>query len=320
MKAKVLVTEPIHQVGWDLLAAEAEVCSWTGTEPLVKALEAARGVIVRSARMSEEIIRSAKHLKIIAKHGTGYENIDLAAATACGIVVTSTRAANSQSVAEHALALLLAVARRVGEYTQDLLGGKPQPRQAYQGIELSGKVLGIIGVGQSGLRLARMAAGGLGMRVLGHDPYRDPWPQGIERVLELGALLSAADCVSIHAPLTDQTRNLIGREALALMKPTCVLVNTSRGGIVDEAALAEAIRDRRLAGAGLDVVANEPIEPDHPLVGLPRVLLTPHIAGVTEESMINMARDSAEEVLRVLRGERPRHPLNPEVLDRAGRR
>jgi D-3-phosphoglycerate dehydrogenase len=265
-----------------------------------------------------EIIRGAQCLKIIAKHGAGYENIDLAAATACGVVVTSTPVANSQSVAEHALALLLAVARRIGDYAQDLQRGRLQPRQSYQGVELYGKTLGVVGVGESGRRLARMAAGGLRMRVLGYDPYRDPWPEGIERVGELQMLLSAADCLSIHVPLTKETRNLIGREALAQVKPTCVLVNTSRGGIVDETALAEAIRDGRLAGAGLDVVANEPIRPDHPLAGLQRVLLTPHVAGVTEEGMVNMARDSAEEVLRVLRGERPKYPLNPEVLSRPG--
>lgn len=208
------------------------------------------------------------------------------------------------------------MARRIGDYIQDLCRGRQKPRQAYQGFELWGKVLGVIGVGESGSRLARMAAGGLGMRVLGYDPYRDPWPEGIERVQRLQALLCAADFLSIHVPLTEATRNLIGRQALALLKPTCVLVNTSRGGIVDETALAEAIREGRLAGAGLDVVAEEPIRPDHPLIGLPGVVLTPHIAGVTDEGMVRMARESAEEVLRVLRGERPKHPLNLEVLAR----
>ncbi len=320
MKPRVLVTEPIHQAGWDLLAAETQAAAWAGAaaEPLAKALEAAHGVIVRSARVTGDIIRGARDLRVIAKHGAGYENIDVAAATACGVVVTSTPAANSQSVAEHALALLLAVARRIGDYAEDLLRGRQKARQAYEGIELHGKVLGVIGVGESGSRLARVAAGGLGMRVLGYDPYRDPWPQGIERVQKLDALLSAVDCISIHVPLTDGTRNLIGREELACMRPMCVLVNTSRGGIVDEAALADAIRDGRLAGAGLDVVTDEPIRPDHPLAGLPRVLLTPHVAGVTGEAMMRMAQDSAEDLLRVLRGERPKYPVNPEVLEQRG--
>lgn len=311
----------MHRAGWDLLATETEVVAWAGPEVelLEKALEDAQAVIVRSVRLTATVIRGAKNLRVIAKHGAGYENIDVAAATACGVVVTSTAAANSQSVAEHALALLLAVARRIGQYTRDLALGKPQPKEAYQGIELQGKVLGIIGLGEAGLLLARIAAGGLGMRVLAYDPYRQAWPEGIERAQELGPLLSAADCISIHVPLTKETRHLIGPATLAQMKPTCILVNTSRGGVVDEAALANAIEQGLLAGVGLDVVVNEPIRADHPLAGLPHVVLTPHVAGITEEGMIRMARGSAEDVLRVLRGERPRQPVNPEVLMRAGR-
>jgi len=204
MKPKVLVTEPIHRVGWNLLAAEAEAVAWAGpqAEPLAQALEETQGVIVRSARLPGEIIRSAKRLKIIAKHGAGVEKIDIAAATECGVVVTSTPAANAQSVAELALALLLSVARRIGEYTRDLNLGKPRPRQTYQGIELQGRVLGIIGLGEIGLRVGRLAGGALGMRVLAYDPYRDPWPEGIERVRSLDALLGEADCLSIHVPLT----------------------------------------------------------------------------------------------------------------------
>ncbi len=321
MRPKVLVTEPIHEVGWRILAAETDAVAWVGpkAEPLVQALAGARGIIVRSTGLPAEVIRGAKGLRIIAKHGAGFENIDLAAATACGVVVTTTPAANSQSVAEHALALLMAVARRIGDYTRGLLRGEEKPRQAYQGIELFGKVLGIIGAGESGSRLARIAAGGLGMRVLGYDPYRDAWPDGIERCRDLASLLSAADCISIHVPLTGETRNLIGPGALGLMKPTCILVNTSRGGVVDEVALADAIREGRLAGAGLDVVADEPIRPAHSLASLPNVILTPHVAGVTDEGMMRMAQGAAEEVLRVLRGEQPRHPLNPEVLRGPGR-
>jgi phosphoglycerate dehydrogenase-like enzyme len=140
----------------------------------------------------------------------------------------------------------------------------------------------------------------------------------VDRIRELGALLAEADFLSIHVPLTQETRNLIGPAALAQMKPACILANTARGGIVDEAALGQAIREGRLAGAGLDVVVEEPLKADHPLAGLPNVILTPHVAGVTEEAMMNMARTAAEDILRVLCGERPRHPVNPEVLARHG--
>jgi D-3-phosphoglycerate dehydrogenase len=320
MKPKVLVTESIHQVGWDILATETEAVAWGGQEkePLGKAMETARAVLVRIARLSAEIIRGAKHLRIIAKHGVGYDNIDVSAATACGVVLTNTPTANSQSVAEQALALLLAVARRIGESDRDLALGKLRTQKSYQGIELSGKVMGIIGVGGAGLRLAQMTRNGLGMRVIGYDPYKEPWPEGVERYRELEALLAEADFLSIHVPLTQETRNLIGPATLARMKPTCILVDTARGGIVDEAAVGEAIRGGRLAGAGLDVVADEPLKPDHPLAGLPNVILTPHVAGVTDEAMMRMAQSAAEDILRVLRGERPKYPVNPEVLAQRG--
>lgn len=316
MNPKVLVTEAIHHKGWDLLAGEVEAVPWAGAaaEPLGKALQGVQGVIVRVARFPGEAIRAAKDLKVIAKHGVGYDNIDVTAATACGVIVTNTPTANSQSVAEHALALLLAVARKIGESNRDLALKNMRPQKAYQGVELSSKVLGIIGLGSSGLRLARMVAGGLDMRVIGFDPYRDPWPENVERFQDLNDLLAEADFLSIHVPLTKETRNLIGPAALARMKSTCILVNTARGGIVDEAAVAEAVRSGRLAGAGLDVVVDEPLQPDHPLAGVQNVILTPHMAGVTEEGMMRMALTAAEDVLRVLRGERPKYPVNPEIL------
>ena len=322
MKPKVLVTKPIHQRGWDLLSGKVEAVPWKGqaAEPLEKAIEGVQGVIVRVARFPGETIRGATQLKIVAKHGVGYDSIDVSAATACGVIVTNTPTANSQSVAEHALTLLLAVARRIGESCRDLALRSMRPQKIYQGIELSGKVLGIVGLGSSGLRLATMAARRLDMRVIGFDPYKDPWPDGIERFRDVGAMLAEADYVSIHVPLTNETRNLLGQTALARMKPTAVLVNTARGGIVDEAALAVAIRSGRLAGAGLDVVVDEPLTPDHPLAGIPNVILTPHVAGVTEEGMMNMAITAAEDVLRVLRGEHPQYPVNPEVLARRGSR
>jgi D-3-phosphoglycerate dehydrogenase len=322
MKPKVLITEPIHQKGWDLLAGKVEAVPWKGqaAEALEQALKGVEGVIVRVARFPGETIRSATQLKIVAKHGVGYDNIDVPTATACRVIVTNTPTANSQSVAEHALTLLLAVARRIGESCRDLALRSMRPQKDYQGIELSGKALGIIGLGSSGLRLATMAARGLDMRVIGFDPYKDPWPDGIERVRKVDALLAEADFVSIHVPLTSETRNLLGQAALARMKPTAVLVNTARGGIVDEVALGVAIRAGRLAGAGLDVVVDEPLKPDHPLAGIPNVILTPHVAGVTEEGMMNMAVTAAGDVLRVLRGEPPQYPVNPEVLVQRGSR
>jgi D-3-phosphoglycerate dehydrogenase / 2-oxoglutarate reductase len=316
MKPKVLVTESIHQVGWDTLKAGADAVAWPGEEkqPLVDAVRDVQAILVRVAKLTPEVIEKAARLKVIGKHGVGYDNINIPAATARGVIVTNTPLANSTSVAEHALALLLAVARRIGESDRDLVQGKMRAQKAYQGIELSGKVMGIVGLGSAGFRLARMTGQGLAMRVLGFDPYKEPWPDGIERCTDLDPLLRQADFVSIHVPLTKETANLIGPEALRKMKPTAILVNTARGGIVDEPAVAEAVKAGRFAGAGLDVVVDEPLQPTHPLNGVPNIILTPHVAGVTEEAMMRMAQDSAEDILRVLRGEAPKFPVNREVL------
>ena len=316
MTPKVLVTENIHPVGWAILRKGTDAVAWAGQEkqPLLEAVKDVQAILVRVVKLPSEVIQAAKQLKIIAKHGVGYDNISIPAATASGVIVTNTPQANSTSVAEHALALLLALARRIGESDRDLALKRMRPQRVYQGIELSGKVLGIIGLGSAGFRLARMAGQGFGMRVMGFDPYKEPWPEAVERCRELNPLLEQADFISIHVPLTQETRHLIGRESLPRLKPTCILVNTARGGIVDEAAVAEAVKAGRLAGAGLDVVEDEPLRPDHLLNGLPNVILTPHVAGVTEEGMMRMAQDAAEDILRVLRGERPRFPVNNEVL------
>ncbi len=316
MKPRVLVTENIHRAGWDMLTADVEAVAWPGQEkqPLIDAVRDAQGILVRVAKLTPDVIRAATALKIIGKHGVGYDNIDIPTATACGVIVTNTPLANSTSVAEHALALLLAVARRIGESDRDLTQGHMRPQKAYQGIELSGKVMGIIGLGSAGHRLAKMTAGGLGMRVLGFDPYKQPWPEGIERCADLDPLLRQADFISIHVPLTTETKDLIATGALAKMKPTAILVNTARGGIVNEQAVAEAVRAGGLAGAGLDVVVEEPLQPSHPLNGVPNIILTPHMAGVTEEAMMRMAQDSAQDILRVLHGEAPKFPVNRDVL------
>lgn len=316
MRPRVLVTENIHTVGWETLKKEADAVAWPGqeTQSLLDAVKDVQAILVRVAKLTPEVIQAATHLKVIGKHGVGYDNINIPAATAHGVIVTNTPLANSTSVAEHALALLLAVARRIAESERDLVRGAMRAQKVYQGVELSGKVMGVIGLGSAGLRLARMTGNGLGMRVLGFDPYKEPWPDGIERCRELDPLLAQADFISIHVPLTKETANLIGKDALPKMKPTAILVNTARGGIVDEVAVADAVKAGRLAGAGLDVVVDEPLKPSHALNGVPDIILTPHMAGVTEEAMMRMAQDSAEDILRVLRGERPKFPVNREVL------
>jgi D-3-phosphoglycerate dehydrogenase len=317
MKLRVLVTENIHAIGWETLKqAGLEAVAWPGADkqPLTEAVADVQAVLVRVAKLTAEVIRAGKQLRIIGKHGVGTDNIDIPAATKQGVLVTNTPQANSTSVAEHALALLLAVARRIGESDRDLASGKMRVQKVYQGVELSGKVMGIIGLGSAGYRLARMTGQGLGMRVIGFDPYKIPWPADVEQFTDLAPLLAQADFISIHVPLTKETRNLIGKDSLPKMKPTAILVNTARGGVVEEAAVAEALRAGRLAGAGLDVIEDEPLKADHPLNGVPNLILTPHMAGVTEEAMMHMAQDSAEDIVRVLEGERPKYPVNRELV------
>ncbi len=316
-KPKVLVTEEIDPGGWTLLQQATEPIAWPGIgrQLLSAAVQDVQAILVKALPLTHEVIQAAPQLKVIAKHGVDCSNISIPAATAAGVRVTNTPQAMGTAVAEHALALLLALARRIGNSTRDLTQGQLRPPRVYQGVELSGKALGLIGVRRSGARLAQMAAQGFGMRVLGFDP--DPegtWPEGVERCLELRPLVAQADCLSLHLPLTPETHHLIGRTTLPWLKPSCLLVSTAHGGLVDEAAVADFIRWGRLGGVGLDVLEDEALRPAHPLTGLPNVLLTPRVAGSTEEAMQRMAQEAAEEILRVLHGEPPRYPVNPEVL------
>ncbi len=318
MKPRVLVTETIHPAGWAILKRETDPVAWAGLgrQLLTDAVRDARGILVWMATLSPEVIKAAPLLKIIAKHGVQCSNINIPAATAAGIVVTNTPQAHATSVAEHALALMLALARRIGNVTHDLALRQIRPHRYYEGVQLSGKVLGIIGVGNTGARLAQMAGGGFGMRVLGFDPYLTSWPPGVERCRDLVPLLQQADFLSLHVPVTPDTRHLIGRETLSRLKPGCILVNTAWPGLIDEAVVTDAVKFGRLAGVGLDVVEGEPLRPTHPLRGLPNVILTPHVAPLTDEGMMAMAQEAAEEIVRVLHGERPKYPVNPEVLGR----
>jgi len=318
----VLVTEPIDPLGIARLASQARVALAyeRPDQPIAEQIAEADAVVVRVLPLGRELLSRARRLRVIGKHGVGVDNIDLAAATELGIAVVNTPQANAQAVAEMALALLMALARKLRPADLATRAGTVGDRNRFGGVELAGKTLGVVGVGNIGLRLARMCRAAFDMAVLAFDPYADPArlaEQGVRLVDDLGELLAAADYVSVHAPLTEQTRGLIGREALARMKPTAYLVNTARGGIVDELALAQALRAGRLAGAALDVFVEEPPPPSHPLFQLDNLIATPHVAGITAESMVRIAEQVAGDVLAVLRGEQPPTTLNPRVY--AGR-
>ncbi len=265
------------------------------------------GVIVGLDPVTETVIKAAPKLKIISKYGIGVDNIAVDFATQQKIMVTNTPGANSLAVAELTMGLILDVARQIS-YSDRRLRQNQWGR--YQGFELKGKTIGLVGTGQIGKEVA-VRAKGFGMKITGHDLKPDyEWARTVEAVyLPLDELLSTADIVSLHLPLTDDTYHLIGERELALMKKTAILINTARGGIVDEKALIQALEKKAIAGAGLDVYEQEP-PTDSPLRTLDNVVLTSHIGAHTFEAISRMGRMAAENVVAGLSGQRPPYLLN----------
>lgn len=316
MRPKVVVAEAIAPAGIEALEANCEVVSGVGLEEgeLQKLLTDAQALIVRSAtQVDAAMIGAAPLLKVIGRAGIGVDNIDLTAATAAGIVVVNAPQANVISAAEHTMALLLGQARHVPRADAVLRSGV-WDRKSYQGVELYGKTLGIIGLGRIGSLVAKRAQA-FGMDVIAHDPY-----VGAERARQLeieladglDTLYARADFITIHLPLTEETHGMINSETLVKMKPGVRIVNVSRGGIIDEAALAEAIRSGRVAGAALDVFSAEPIT-QSPLFELPQVVVTPHLGASTREAQDKAGIDVAEAVAGALRGELVLSAVNVDI-------
>lgn len=319
--ARVLLVGEIHEAGLARLRTEPGLEIVRLAEErwaeIAEALAAADAVIVRTAPLPAEAIRAASRLRVIAKHGVGVDNIDLSAATARGIPVAVTASANATSVAEFAFAQILALAKLSAKMDAAVRAGDWAARHRLVPIELAGKTLAIVGFGRIGRRVALRALA-FEMRVVVHDPYvaaQAVLAAGCEPVERLEDALAATDVLTLHCPLTAETRGLIDRRRLARLPPGAFLVNTARGGIVDEAALADALRSGRLAGAALDVTVREPLPADDPLLAVPNLLLSPHVAGVTAESARRMALEAAENVLAGLAGRLdPAVVVNREVL------
>lgn len=315
---KIVVTEPIHREGIRILEQAGEVVRPASSDPgtLRAVLQDADAVVLRITRFPAEMVEAAPKLRVVGRHGVGVDNVDLEACTRRGIPVVFTPEANAESVAEHVLGFMLALAKRILPGDRALRAGRFAARNELFGMELAGKTVGIVGLGRIGRRVAQMCRAALDMQVIGLDPVVSPEQAaslGIELAPDLRALLSRADIVTLHVPLTPATRGLLGAEQLGWMKPGAYLINTARGGVVDEQALYDALASGRLAGAALDVFAEEPPPADHPLFRLENVIVTPHMAAHTEEAMYRMATMVAEEIVTVLRGGRPRWCANPEV-------
>jgi D-3-phosphoglycerate dehydrogenase len=312
----VLVADPIAEDGLALLRPHAEVEVVAGDrEALLRHLPRADALVVRSeTRVTSDLLERADRLRVIGRAGAGVDTIDVDAATRRGIVVVNAPGGNSVAAAEHSLALMFALARRVAAADGSMKRGEWR-RGAYVGTELTGKTLGLVGLGRVGGEVARRALG-LDMRVLVYDPYvpdEHARHLGLEP-LDLEPLLQASDYVSLHVPLTDATRNLLNASRLACMRPSAFLVNCARGGLVDESALLEALDANRLAGAGIDVYPLEPVAPDDPLPKHPRVVATPHLGASTIEAQAQVAAQIAAEVLAVLDGRPTQFAVNAPSL------
>ena len=277
-------------------------------------LATAWGAVASTLAYDAALMDHAPRLRLIARTGIGYDRVDVAEATKRGIAVCNTPDAPTISTAEHAATLMLMVAKNIKLGEGRLRAGGGDYYLRHEGVELDGKTLGLVGLGRIARRVARFGEG-LGMRVVAFDPFLPPadFPSSIVRAASLAELLAVADVVSLHVPLSDATRGMIGIEQFAQMKQGAVFVNTARGGLVDSDALLDALDAGRLTGAGLDVTEPEPLPPDHPLLHRDDVVVTPHIASATAEAKVRIFRAAFEQVVNGLAGQRPEHLVNPEV-------
>ena len=320
---KILVADKLSELGLSWLAEQddvtVEVKPGLSPEQLADAVVGVDGLIIRSgAKVTADVLAAADKLRGIARAGVGVDNVDVPEATARGVLVMNTPDGNTISTAELALSLMLALSRKLAPANASLLSGK-WDRKPYQGTQLSGKTLGVIGLGRIGRAVGRRAAG-LEMRVIGFDPYLPPNAESdFEIAADLADLCARADYITVHVPKSDETVGMIGAEQLAMMKPTVRLVNAARGGIIDEAALADALEAGKIAGAALDVYTAEPPASDvhRRLIEHPAVLAVPHLGASTEEAQDQVAIDAAMELVAALRGEEVRNAINAPGFDGA---
>jgi phosphoglycerate dehydrogenase-like enzyme len=312
----ILLVHPMHESGMRLLREAGTLRLASGSDPKTLQREAAgaTALVIRTGGVIDTaLLDQARGLKVIGRHGVGYDQIDVPAATSRGIQVVYTPGANTQSVAEHVFALMIGLSKHFPRMTSELARGNYHARTSLTGRELAGKTLGIIGFGRIGRRVGEIAHLGFGMRVQYHDVV--PAPEEVElragaRRVNFKELLQSSDYITLHVPLDESTRRMIDRAALGHVGRETILINTSRGPVVDEPAVAEALEAGKLWGYGGDVFAEEPPPAGHPLIGRPDVLLTPHSAAQTEEGLRNMATMVAQDVISVLQGSPPLYPVN----------
>ena len=318
-RRKVLVVQPIHGAGMRLLteAFDVQLAPDFSVPTLAREVVDCAALLVRSAPIPASVIEAGVLLRIISCHGVGVDKIDVPAALRRGIPVAITPYANTVSVAEHTFALMLALAKRIIEYDGATRAGKFAIRNTHQAVDLNGKLLGVLGMGRIGSMVCRKARAAFDMEVLAYDPFvstetiEQAGARPVRTILEL---IANADILTIHVPYTPETRGLIGAAEFRQMKPDTFLINTARGPIVDESALAYALNERQIAGAALDVYDPEPPDVNNPLLRLSNVVLTPHSASLTAEGVVRLATQSAQAIVDIFEGRRPVAVVNPEVF------
>lgn len=322
---KILISDSLSTQGVELLQKAGftvVVKSKMPKDELLKEIKDADGLIVRSGtKVTAELIEAAPNLKIVGRAGSGLDNVDTPAATKRGIVVMNTPGGNTVTTAEHTMSMICAMSRRIPQATASVKAGKWE-KDKFMGVELYNKVLGIVGVGQIGSHLTKMAQG-IGMRVIAYDPYL-----AAERAEKMGVtmmaladLFKSADIISVHTPLTPETKGIINAQAIATMKPGVMIVNCARGGIINEADLVDALKSKKVAAAAFDVFEEEPVKADNPLLALDNFICTPHIGAQTTEAQENVAVGIAEQVVDyftkgVARGAVNIPSIAPELLPR----
>ena len=274
-------------------------------------LNGAEGILLRPGYITASLLDLLPDLRVVAVHGAGVDQVDVAACTQRGVLVTNTPGANANAVAELTLGLILSLARRIPQAASRVGAERVWGEARHTGVELKGKTLGLIGIGQVGSRLTKMALA-MGMKVLAHDPglKNEEIKARGARPARYETLLGRADFITLHAPLTPKTHHLIDAQAISKMKKGAFLVNAARGPLVDEAALARALKSGRIGGAALDVLEGEPPDPESAIFGAPNLILTPHMAGSTHECLEAIATWAGADIARVLSGKKPRYPVN----------
>jgi D-3-phosphoglycerate dehydrogenase len=316
-RPRVLIADPVAPEGIEMLRTVADVDVRTGLaqDELIAIMPQYRVLVVRSeTKVTRAVIEAATNLEVIGRAGVGVDNIDLAAATERGVVVVNAPQGNTIAATEQTIALLLALARHLPQANASMREGKWERKQ-YVGTEVRGKTLGIVGLGKIGVEVARRALG-LEMQVVGFDPFVPD-----ERARALGVapadfetLIRISDFITVHVPLTTGNTGMISTEQFAQMKDGVRLINVARGGIIDEAALAAAVKSGKVAGAAMDVFTEEPPKPDNPLLGDPRIIVTPHLGASTTEAQERVALDVAEQIVDILAGKPARYAVNAPML------